>query len=106
MKEQPNFTYLEQLSGGDKDFRNKLIGVVKEEFPDERELYLENMERDNLASAGSNVHKLKHKMSILGLEKSYRFSERYEDELRENNPENHGKYLEILNHMSDIIDKL
>jgi len=105
MKEEPNLNYLHQLSGGDKEFENKLLAVVKREFPEEEAVYQENIEQGNFVEAASNVHKLKHKISILGLEESYRFAEVYEEELRENDPKKHKSFNEILQIMSDFIAK-
>ncbi|MFV8282747.1 Hpt domain-containing protein [Christiangramia marina] len=105
MNEQPNLNYLHQLSGGDKEFENKLLAVVKREFPEEEDVYLKNIEQGNFIEAASNVHKLKHKISILGLEESYRFAEIYEEELRENDPKKHKSFNEILQKMSDFIAK-
>lgn len=105
MKEQPNLNYLHQLSGGDKEFENKLLAVVKKEFPEEEAVYHENIRQDNFVEAASNVHKLKHKISILGLEESYRFAEIYEEELRENDPGKHQSFTEILQNMRDFITK-
>ena len=105
MKEQPNLNYLHQLSGGDKEFENKLLAVVKRELPEEEAVYHENIEQGNFIEAAANVHKLKHKISILGLEESYRFAEIYEEELRENDPKKHKSFNEILQNMSDFIAK-
>jgi len=69
--EQPNFTYINSLSRGDKAFEAKLVAVIKAEFPVEKATYLRNIEDKNYKEAAENVHKLKHKISILGLEKSY-----------------------------------
>ncbi|TRO63342.1 Hpt domain-containing protein [Christiangramia sabulilitoris] len=83
MDEQPNLSYIHQLSGGDKAFEARLMEVVKRELPEESQTWRDNISSGNLDDAASSVHKLKHKISILGLEESYRFAETYEDELRE-----------------------
>ena len=64
-----------------------------------------NFIKFHFVEAASNVHKLKHKISILGLEESYRFAEIYEEELRENDPKKHKSFNEILQNMSDFIAK-
>lgn len=81
--ERPNLTYIQQLSGGDKAFEQKLLAVVIQEFPDEKAVYEENMEKHAFAKAAENVHKLKHKFGILGLEKSYQVAIDYEEQLLE-----------------------
>jgi hypothetical protein len=40
------------------------------------------MENTNFLDAAQSVHKLKHKISILGLEKSYYIVEEYESDLK------------------------
>ncbi len=103
MKEQPNLSYIHQLSGGDKDFENKLLAVVNRELPEEAEIFLRNLKSGDFKEAASNVHKLKHKISILGLEKSYYVAERYEDELREGKNDLQAEFEEILQRMLNFI---
>jgi len=67
--ETPNLNYIEALSGGDITFKAKLIEVIKNEFPKESEAYFSNITQKNHQKAADDVHKLKHKISILGLEK-------------------------------------
>jgi len=69
--EQPNLNYIRKLSGGDTDFEKQLFEVLKKEFPIERELFKNSIESDQFYEAAEIVHKLKHKFSILGLEKGY-----------------------------------
>ena len=33
---KPNLTYINKLSGGDKAFEEKIISIIKEEFPIEK----------------------------------------------------------------------
>jgi hypothetical protein len=41
--DQPNLTYIEKLSNGDKIFSKKLIDTIKFELPSEKELYHNNI---------------------------------------------------------------
>lgn len=106
MEEQPNLEYLHNLSRGNKEFEAKLLKVFKLELPEEKTTYLTNIKFGDLQAAASNVHKLKHKIGILGLEASYRFAESYEEELRNNESEKHPKFVEILQKMVDFIVNL
>ena len=45
--EQPNFSYIDALSGGDEAFKLKLIAIVKEELPVEIDVYVTNMKIKN-----------------------------------------------------------
>ena len=85
MIEQANLSYIHSLSGGDKTFEKKLIDIIKTEFPVERAIYEKNMKFHNFKEAAENVHKIKHKISILGLEKSYELATEYEKNLKESN---------------------
>ncbi len=82
--EQPNLNYVNQLSGTDNVFKAKLITIIKKEFPDEKALYFENMNNKKFKEAAGSVHKLKHKISILGLENSYEIAVKFEENLLEN----------------------
>lgn len=103
MREQPNLSYIHQLSGGDKEFENRLLNVVRRELPEETKVYHENIQEENFQEAAANVHKLKHKISILGLEESYRFAEIYEEELRDGANIRQGEFETILQTMLAFI---
>lgn len=82
LKEKPNMDYIEQLAGDDHLFKQKFIAILQEEFPEEKKEYLNNINNELSREAALNVHKLKHKLNILGLHKSYRLAVQYEEELR------------------------
>jgi HPt (histidine-containing phosphotransfer) domain-containing protein len=80
--EHPNTSYIDALSGGDESFKLKLISILKEELPEEIKTYNKNIGLKYFKEAAENVHKLKHKMSILGLEASYELAVNYEENLK------------------------
>ncbi len=104
--EKPNLSYIESMSGGDKDFEQKLIAIIKNEFPKEKEVYFANIASGNFKDAASNVHKLKHKISILGLTKSYDIAVNYEDNLLENSMEGKIEFEAILQNMTNFLETL
>lgn len=104
--EQPNLSYIDSLSGGDKDFKQKLIDIIKKEYPEEKDIYLTNIKKGNYKQAASNVHKLKHKISILGLEKSYDIAANYEANLLEDNTDLKQEFEAILNVITDYLQQL
>jgi hypothetical protein len=104
--EEPNFTYISQLSGGDKVFEEKIFKVLKMEFPGERETYLNNIVNTNFDSAAHNVHKIKHKISLLGLVKSYELSSEHEINLSKGNAVLHDNFNDILNAMAQFFDNI
>lgn len=106
MKETPNFNYLSQFSGGDKAFEMKMLAIVKSEFPVEREVYNENFKAKDFIKAAENVHKIKHKISILGLEKSHKLATKYENALREGNDELASDFDEIMQNIADFLETI
>ena len=104
--ELPNLSYIEELSGGDKAFKDKLISVIKKEYPVEKAIYIENITMLNFQEAANNVHKLKHKISILGLEKSYEIANNFEIQLKENRLDGQDDFntiLQIITHFLKTI---
>jgi HPt (histidine-containing phosphotransfer) domain-containing protein len=81
--EKPNLEYIEKLSRGDESIRNELINVIKTEFPDEQKKYQISARNIDFKQIGDNVHRIKHKFSILGLETSYEKANNFEKSLRE-----------------------
>lgn len=104
--ETPNLSYISQLSGGDAEFESKILGIIKAEFPVEKEEYDNNVKNNNLEKVAENVHKLKHKISILGLEKSYSIAETYEEELRKNDTSRKNEFENILNIITEYLNKI
>ncbi|MEM7381208.1 MAG: Hpt domain-containing protein [Bacteroidota bacterium] len=103
MQEQPNLDYIEALAGGEEDFKKKFINILKEEFPEEKEEYLNNLKKDLPREASLNVHKLKHKLSILGLSESYVLAVDHEEALREGSREYEGAFLKILENIERFL---
>lgn len=104
--EQPNLSYIESMSGGDKAFEQKLIDIIQKEFPEEKAVYFNNINSENFKEAAENVHKLKHKISILGLVKSYEVAVNYENSLIEGNTTGKADFESILQIMTDFLETL
>lgn len=104
--EQPNLSYINTLSGGDKEFEAQLLDVVKKEFPTEKETYYKNLNNKNYKLAAENVHKLKHKISILGLSKSYDIAIDYENNLLDHNTDLKEEFDNILTVITNYLDNL
>lgn len=104
--EQPNKSYINSLSGGYKVFEQKLIDIIKSEFPDEKKVYLNNIAAKKYKNAADNVHKLKHKISILGLEKSYEIANVFEHNLRELSLDKKEDFDKILIAISNYIETI
>ena len=106
MKENHNLSYLNELSDGDEVFEKKLLDILKAELPEEIEEYQNNIRSNSLSLVAENVHKLKHKISILGLEKSYEIASDYEKNLKLENLDLQVEFEEVLNNMIEILKKI
>ena len=102
---KPNLRFIDELAQGEQKFKEKLIGIIKEELPIEvavyKEKYLENCEL-----AAQCVHKLKHKISILGMSDSYEKAAYHEAKLRNGSRAGHDEFVEILDRMMNFIEQL
>lgn len=94
--EQPNLEYVDQLARGDESIRKTLIDVITTEFPEEKSDYDESVKNKNFKKIEENVHRLKHKISILGLEKSYKRANKFEHNLREGSLEGIQDFEKVL----------
>ncbi|MFD2916581.1 Hpt domain-containing protein [Psychroserpens luteus] len=104
--EQPNLSYINSMSGGDKAFEQKLIDIIKGEFPEEKKVYFDNIAAENYKLTAENVHKLKHKISILGLEKSYEIAVAFENNLLEGETNLQEEFEAILTTMTNYLQQL
>ena len=99
----PNLSYIKELADGDTDFEANLITILKKELPKEKEAFIESIRLKNYQNSAEHVHKIKHKISILGLEKSYNFAITFEEELKNGNSENYDTFLSILQNMGEFL---
>ena len=104
--EQPNIKYIIQLSGDDEEFKATMIGVLKKELPAEIKDYNRYMQNSDFLLAAQSVHKLKHKISILGLEKSYYIAEEFENNLKSNSTLLQVEFESFLTLMKKFVDDL
>ena len=103
--EKPNLTYINKLAREDDSVKNTLINVIKDEFPIEVKEYYTSVEKNNFKEIESNVHRIKHKFSILGLEENYENANKFEHNLRESRVEVKQKeqFEKILDVISDYL---
>lgn len=104
--EQANSEYIDQLSGDNAEFRKKLIGILQRELPEEVETYQSQIQNHNYLLAADSVHKLKHKIAMLGLDKSYYIAEQFEDNLKEDSTVLQSDFEMILEIMKEFVAKL
>lgn len=107
MMETPNLKYIEQLSDGDTLFKQKLIDILKKELPEEYAEFQKNFEDKNFIKSAENVHKLKHKISILGLTKGYEQASLFENELRERKDVKHYEsFVKTIENIDNFLSSL
>ena len=104
--DQPNLEYIEQLARGDESIKAELIEVIKTEFPEEKKDYYNSLGNKEFKKIEENVHKLKHKISILGLEKSYEIANEFEHNLRELSLEKQEDFDKILKAITAYIETI
>ena len=104
--EEPNLDYLKKLSQGNKFMEKKLIAIIKKEFPLEKEDFYKQIKDKNFASAQQKVHKIKHKVAFLGLEKGYEINVQFEDNLKNNSTELLLEFEAILESINQFIKSL
>jgi len=101
--ETPNLNYIKELSGGDQLFEDKLKAILSEEFPLEIQEYQENLQKERFQAAAANVHKIKHKIGMLGLNEGYEFTITYEEMLKANDCSQKDRFQAILNTIQEFI---
>jgi hypothetical protein len=101
--EKPNMEYLEDLAGDDTVFKQRFIALIKTELPVEIKQYHTNLLNHLLREASEDVHKIKHKINILGLPKSYEIASIHEEELRQGNSSSMLEFTVILETMQKFI---
>lgn len=95
--ENPNLNYIKELSEGDLAFEESVLLVLKKEFPEELALFKKNFEKKDYDESANNVHKIKHKISILGMSKSLELASTFENELRIGKTVLYSDFINILN---------
>jgi|AntRauMFilla1563_2_1112583.scaffolds.fasta_scaffold05251_4 HPt (histidine-containing phosphotransfer) domain-containing protein len=94
--EQPNLSFIKELSGDDSEFEASILDIIKIEFPQEVELFKHNFQLENYDEAASNVHKIKHKIGLLGMQEGTTTATEFELALRNGNIELRDVFLEII----------
>jgi HPt (histidine-containing phosphotransfer) domain-containing protein len=102
--ETPNLDYIYKMSGGDVGFEQKMISIIKTELAKEKEQFSEAMAASDYKQAAQMVHKLKHKISLLGLEESYQKAHQFEDNLNADSKVLEQDFIDILNIMTTFIN--
>ena len=103
---KPNLNYINEISDNDTVFKNKLISIIKREFPLEKEEFLSNYNTNQYILAGENVHKLKHKINMFGLKKGYEIAIKFENELNDEKFDSYEDFIVILDSIDNYLNKI
>ncbi|MEM8998927.1 MAG: Hpt domain-containing protein [Bacteroidota bacterium] len=106
MTETPNLNYIKQIAGGDEEFEKRFISIIQIEFPKEKSDYEDSLEKNELNDSATIVHKIKHKLGILGLKGGYELAIKYEENLKQGNTLLQDQFMAVLNTVETYIQKL
>lgn len=104
--EYPNLDYIKNLAGDDISFKNKFISILKDEFPVEKSEYSSTLTAGRTDETALIVHKLKHKLNILGLENAYRLAVTYEEDLKKGDTKLKDQFSTILETIESYLKTL
>jgi HPt (histidine-containing phosphotransfer) domain-containing protein len=102
----PNLDYIDEIAENDTVFKNKLISIIKNEFPIEKDEFLKNITENNFLLASQNVHKLKHKINMLGLKKGSEIAIKFENELLKKNNNLKEEFIEVIKLIENYLNKI
>tara|TARA_Y100001972_G_scaffold128758_1_gene191544 strand:- start:1058 stop:1378 length:321 start_codon:yes stop_codon:yes gene_type:complete len=77
----PNFSTIRKMSQGDREFEKKILSVASQELKEEVKDFNIAIAQVDYHQAAQLVHKIKHKISLLGMEKSYEIAQAFEEQL-------------------------
>jgi hypothetical protein len=106
MAEVPNLNYIKEIAGGNEEFEKKFLSIIQVEFPKEREDYAHLLNTGQLLESAKVVHKIKHKLGILGLSNGYKLAIKYEEDLKIGNTALKDDFEGILNAVEEFILKI
>lgn len=94
--EKPNLKLIKEISDNNLDFETNLLQILKKEFKEEVEAYHFNFELKNYNEVSQSIHKLKHKISLLGLEKGEEIASIFEKKIIDGNTNCKSEFEKVL----------
>ncbi len=101
----PSMTYLDELSGGNEEFKKKIVKIILAELPEEYTLYKHAIAGGNYFWASEIVHRIIQKIAFFQLEESYKKVEKHEKYLREGNLKYHPYFNEVVAKILNFLPK-
>jgi HPt (histidine-containing phosphotransfer) domain-containing protein len=96
---EPTFSYLDELSGDNKAFKQRIIQIIIEDLPQDFAAYAYALENQNHHRAAELVHRITQKIAFLQMNDSIKLADEHEMQLRQGN-------TIYMKDFSDIIDKI
>jgi len=106
MLEKPNLNYIKDISEGDKNFENSLLLSLKTEFPKEYEILKNNFKQQNYLKVALNLHKLKHKISMLGMPLAFEITYDFEQDIKKGHTEQYETLLVVLDKINVYLSSI
>lgn len=97
--ETPNLNYLKDIAVGDVAFEENILNLLKNEFPKDFALFNENFNEKRYKEAAQNVHKIKLKISMLGLKEGLEIASNFEKDLKLNDIKLSQDFINVLKKM-------
>ena len=100
----PNLNYIKEMSEGDAAFEENLLKVMKSEFKRDSKVYVDDFSKAHYLKCAQMVHKMLHKITILGLLEGHKMAKKHEEALKKSDTKYHSEFLEILKAMSNFLE--
>ncbi|WP_143519885.1 Hpt domain-containing protein [Reichenbachiella sp. 5M10] len=92
------------MSRGNKTFEDALLTVVRQELPEEILVFEECIAHLRWMDAAECVHKIKHKISLLGMEEAFLRAEEYENQLKKGESFGEVEFRKLLDSMKTFLE--
>lgn len=80
--ETPNLDYIKKISDGDSNFEESMLALLKTEFPLELITLKKNFSEGNFIEVSLNIHKIKHKIAMLGMNNCFKLATKIEKNIK------------------------
>ena len=100
----PTFSYLDELSGNNRQFKLKIIQMILEDLPKDQDLYHYALSLKNYHWAADIVHRIKQRILFFQMTESLKLADKHENLLREGKATYHTEFNEIVNKILKFLE--
>lgn len=94
--EKPSLDYINKLADENEDFKLNIITILKKEFPVEMTTFIKNFHANDFKETANNIHKIKYKFSLLGLNDDFNLATTFENEIKSGEAKLFDQFERIL----------